>query len=722
MKANHWKRRSWSLILATGLSFPAAAGDFMVPPPLPQPRTVAAGAASRPEEPEPSADARGSGGLFQLLPPPVDAGFPSSRGSLALPAPSVRSGSGTALAEIPPVWSQPLVIGTPHDGPTSHEVPVPAPQSFGMPLPATSQHLGPSIGELGPPLPPMGVHSAGPATPDYSAGSAPNYEYPIASGDPNAAVVWWRPYVGQSMRQSSRTLPISVQGLITAALQHSHRVHVLSDTPLIRETAIIEADAEFDWGTFLETKWTDLDEPVGSTLTTGGPPRFRNDIFNLEGGVRRQNRAGGQFEAGQAVGTERSNSVFFIPNNQGTSRLTMNYTHPLLRGGGKIYNNSLILLAQVDAAIARDDFAAELQNHLTEVVKAYWSLYLERGALLQRQRLYDRGKGILTELTERQAVDVVANQIVRAEAAVATRKSDLFRAAAGVKNAEARIRALVNDPCLGRIDEIEFAPSDYPVLEPLPLELCDAIQVAIRHRPEIQLAIKQIKASGVRLDVSKNELLPLLDVALETYVAGLQAERDIGSSFTDQFQKGAPSYSAGIRMEVPLRNRAAKARWQRRALEMRQFQSQLKTTLAALQLEVEIAVREVLTAYREIEAKGGAMRASDNEVNFIQERWKHLAGDDRSAGLVLEDLFASQERLANQEFEYLTAEVQYNLAMVELQKAMGTLLHVEGVRASKQDTCGIPTVELRQAHGGVPLSPETMSPPASVGPPDYSSP
>ncbi|HEY6565522.1 MAG TPA: TolC family protein, partial [Pirellulaceae bacterium] len=530
---------------------------------------------------------------------------------------------------------------------------------------------------------------------------------------------WWRSYVSQSLRRSARRMPLTVQGLITSTLHNSYRVHVLSDTPLIRETAIVEADAEFDWGTFLESKWTDLDEPVGSSLTTGGPPRFRNDIFDVEGGFRRQNRAGGQFEAGQAFGTERSNSVFFIPKNQGTSRLTMSYTHPLLRGGGRIYNHSLILLAQVDAAIARDDFAAELQNHLTEVVKAYWALYLERGALLQRQRLFDRGKAILSDLSYRQAVDVVANQIVRAEAAVATRKSDLYRAATGVKNAEARIRALVNDPSLGQLDEVEFTPVDVPVLEPLPLDLPDAIQVAIRNRPEIQLAIKQIKASGVRLDVSKNELLPLLDVALESYVAGLQAERDIGSAFTDQFQKGAPSYSAGIRMEVPLRNRAARARFQRRALEMRQFQSQLRTTLAALQLEVEIAVREVMTSYREIEAKRLAMRASENEVDFIQERWRLLAGDDRSAGLVLEDLFAAQERLANQEFEYLTAEVQYNLAMVELQKAMGTLLQVEGIRASKQDACGIPAIQITQPHAAVPSVPTLDEPMTSVGPPAY---
>ena len=43
-------------------------------------------------------------------------------------------------------------------------------------------------------------------------------------------------------------------------------------------------------------------------------------------------------------------------------------------------------------------------------------------------------------------IDVVENQLVRAGSAVASRKSDLYRSAAAVKNAEARIRALVECP------------------------------------------------------------------------------------------------------------------------------------------------------------------------------------------------------------------------------------------------------------------------------------
>ena len=513
---------------------------------------------------------------------------------------------------------------------------------------------------------------------------------------PSDGVGWWQQHVGTPLRQTALPKAVSINGLISAALTHSAQVQVLSDSPLIADTAIVEADAAFDWTAFMETAWNETNEPVGSTLTTGGPNRFRNSRVDYEYGIRRQLGVGGQFEVGQRYGHENSNSVFFVPNNQGTSRLTLSYTQPLLRGAGRYYNTSLILLAQIDSAVARDDFARQLQEHLLEVTRAYWSLYLERSALLQRQRLHDVGKKILVDLEVREEIDALANQIVRARSAVASRKSDLYRAAAAVKNAESRIRALVNAPELGALDEFELTPCDLPTLQEVPVNLTEALEVAIRNRPEVNVAVKQIKASAIRKDMSKNELLPVLDVLLETYVAGLRGNSSIGGAWVDQFSDGGPSYSAGFQFEVPLRNRAARARFQRRVIELRQFQNQFRNTIAALQLEVEIAVREIQTAYREIAARFQAMQAAMSEVDFIESRWRLLPGEDRSAALILEDLLAAQERQANEEFEFANAQVTYNLALTNLKRTLGTLLQFENISVDKYEDSGIPALSLQK--------------------------
>jgi len=507
---------------------------------------------------------------------------------------------------------------------------------------------------------------------------------------------WWEEPLHQQMRRECESMPTTLESLIVRALEHSAQVQVFSDLPLIRETTIMEANAAFDWRGFMETRWDDISDPVGSVLTVGpGGSRFHDHRWKYDAGVRQKNRLGGQFEISQRLGFENSNSTFFVPQNQGTSRLSISYTQPLLRGAGRVYNTSLVLLAEIDTEMANDEFAGQLQSHLLEITRAYWTLYLERGSLLQKGKLYDRAKEVLGELEGRAEVDAAASQIARARAAVAQREADLLRAEMSVRNAEDRIAALVNDPELGR-REIELIPLDVLTCDPIAVDMQQAVATAYHQRPEIDQALKQVKAAAVRLDMSKKELLPQLDLVLETYVSGLRGESDIGQAFGDQFSVGEPAYSVGLLYEVPIGNRAAHARHVRRQLELRQLRNQFRSTAETLMLEVKVAVREVDTAYRETLAKKRSMEAADGRLDYIHERWQHLPGEGRSAGLHLEDLLAAQEQLAAAEFGYLQASTTYSLALMDLKRATGVLLQDERISHAVVDVDGVPSALLNK--------------------------
>jgi hypothetical protein len=119
-----------------------------------------------------------------------------------------------------------------------------------------------------------------------------------------------------------------------------------------------------------------------------------------------------------------------------------------------------------------------------------------------------------------------------------------------------------------------------------------------------------------------------------------------------------------------------------------------------MQLEVEIAVREVQASYRAMLAKRTATEAAASEVDYIERRWRLLPGEDRTASLVLEDLLGAQERLTAEEFDFLSAQVTYNLALTSLKKATGTLLQVENVSVARRDDRGIPSLQLHKGHVG----------------------
>ena len=93
--------------------------------------------------------------------------------------------------------------------------------------------------------------------------------------------------------------------------------------------------------------------------------------------------------------------------------------------------------------------------------------------------------------------------------------------------------------------------------------------------------------------------------------------------------------------------------------------------------EVEIAVRETETSYLEMLGHFQAMVASENEAQYLEERWKVLPGNDQTISFLLEDLLDAQERVADEEADFVASQVAYVLAVVNLKSATGILLTVD---------------------------------------------
>lgn len=501
---------------------------------------------------------------------------------------------------------------------------------------------------------------------------------------------WWEREVNTGLRPTQQQLPISLNSLLVSALANSAQIQLISDAPLISETEITAADAAFDWTSFVDARWDDISEPVGSTLTTGGPDRLRDHNATVEMGMRRRNTIGGEFEIGQRFGHQNNNSIFFIPQNQGSSQLTLSYTQPLLRGAGRVYNTSLTVLAQLRTKLSRKEFEAQLQDHLLSITREYWTLYFERSRYLQHKRLLANGERILKELKSREEIDALQSQIVRAHAAVENRRSQLVRSRLAIRMAEARIRALVNDPALGNTMNVELVPQEHLLRTAFPVDLNSAVSVALQSRPEIEAAIQEVKSASVRMNMGKREALPLLNVVLETYASGLEGNSNVSRAFREQFTEGEPSYGIGLQYEYPIWNRAASSRVQQRRLELRRLQHQFRQTVESMKLEVELAVHQVHAAYESLGAKQSAMEAANKEVAYLYDRWLLLPIDNGSASLLLEDLLEAQDRLAESELGLLQASLDHSLSQVDFKRAVGSLLENHQVAIDRNCNCNLP--------------------------------
>ncbi|QDT35914.1 TolC family protein [Stratiformator vulcanicus] len=501
----------------------------------------------------------------------------------------------------------------------------------------------------------------------------PQVSAPV-SEDQRIELPWWSNYVTRPFDDETQPVSLTLDLVIAEALTHSHRVKEIEVTPYIQQTFIPESIAEFDWTAFAESRLDDLSDPVGNTLTTGGPTRFR-DLYAIgRAGIRRKSQWGGEFEAAQQLAYQDNNSDFFAPPQQGTGQLLVSFTQPFLRGSGQSYNESRIILAGINSQTARQEGMEELANHLFEVARAYWSLYRARSFVLQRSRLLKEGERVLRKLEERRVFDVAANQIARARAAVAARRAGLTRAFADLRSAESKLRALVNSPILRNGSQQEFVPAELPSGEHWHFDLETSRAMAMENRPEFAKKLSDLEAARVRAGMARHELLPVLDFAMQAYVSGLDGNSDIAQGFANQYTVGEPSYSVGLFFEIPLGNRAAQAKLKRRELEMSRALASFHTTVAVGMSEVEIAVQETEATWEEMQSRRESMEAAATEVVYLAMRWQLVPEDERVASLLLEQLLDAQDRLVAEEQDFVTAQVRHALAVLEWKRSTGTLL------------------------------------------------
>jgi outer membrane protein TolC len=495
---------------------------------------------------------------------------------------------------------------------------------------------------------------------------------------------WWRGESIRPLRAQDQPWSADLDTLLMVALSNSEHIRALSLEPLIQETEIGRQAARFDAAAFLESKFRDINEPVGNTLITGGPSRFLDQNWENRGGLRQKNWHGGEMEVVQEAGLQDTNSVFFVPANQANTRLVLSYTQPLMRGRGRCYNESLVVLAVAETAAARAELQSQLQDHLSLVAEGYWRLCLERARLVQQRSAATSTEKLLRELEKRRDIDLLHSHVLRAKGAVAKRRAAVLRAEADVRNQETRLWALTSAPELDAGRKVELVPVAFPSCESPPLDREASVLEAMQWRPEVTAALQRIQAAHVQLGSAQHELMPALNLVLETYARGLKGDFNVGESWASQFTEGRPSYSAGLVFEMPLGNAAARARLRRRELEVRQLALQWEATLKNITADVDTAIRNVQAAQGEVEGQSQAAEAARAEWDYLMNRWRMLPGEDRSLSLLIDEALDALDRLVDAEGALAEAQVECALSLTKYKRSTGQLLRTERVTSPEE--------------------------------------
>ncbi|MEO0682761.1 MAG: TolC family protein, partial [Pseudomonadota bacterium] len=481
----------------------------------------------------------------------------------------------------------------------------------------------------------------------------------------------------------ARTAAFEVDDVLNRMLARSNQVAAFSDLPLIRDTTVRSEWAVYDPVLFAEAEGDSFERVRSSTLDTGTAPGAPTDLeengLQLRLGLRQQLLTGGTVTVTQEAGQRSSNSDFFVPNPQSDAEWRVELRQPLLDGAGIAVNRAPVEIAQIERDQSVAEFQRQVETQLIEVIRAYWALYEERGRVILRERLVGSLGGILGTLTRREAFDALPSETAQARAAFASARSSTVRARAGVRNAEARLAALLSDPSIFG-EQVEVIPAQPPVRVFADVPLEDVARLAIENRPELRSAALQLRAAEVRRRVAENRLLPELEAYGAVYNGGLTDGRNLPGAVARQTGQTRADYVVGLRLEVPLGNNEDRAIYDRRRLEVRQLTSQLRNVIDTVLLESQISVREARTAFEEMKAREEELAAVNAQVVALAER---LDGGVEAGPAFLSTYLGAVEQQGSARERLLEATVAYNLALYTLERVAGTLLETRGIGAAR---------------------------------------
>ncbi len=458
---------------------------------------------------------------------------------------------------------------------------------------------------------------------------------------------------------------------IQRALENSFAIRIESYNPAISQTNLVEAEAAFDAAFFLDSSYDKRDTPTATDLQATS-----SDTRQIAGGIRKLLPTGMRVQASVQQTRQFADFQFQQLNPAYTTAFVTQFTQPLLRGFGLDYNRAAINIARADQRIAEEAFIQQVRETLVNVERAYWQLAQARRSVMIQAETVAQNAVTYENILSRGEHDATIVQINNALARWKQREVAFQEAVRQVREAEDVLKNLMNDPEFRMSETIEILPTETYFAAPLAIDQFSEVRTAIDRRSEIRQTKHRIDQARIRTQVAKNETLPQLDLSFTYEVDGLAGGAD--TSFDKMTTARFQSYAVSATFSYPIGNRGPEAAYRRARLEESQAIVALNQITDRVVQEVNTAVRELIVRYINIVPQLDSVHAANRNLRALQARAQSIDPP------FLETELNAVDQLNNTRSVLLQILTDYNVAIVQLENAKGTLLEYNNVRLADE--------------------------------------
>jgi outer membrane protein len=458
-------------------------------------------------------------------------------------------------------------------------------------------------------------------------------------------------------------MEISLAGVREATVKNNLELRTQLFAP-----SIARRDVEIERAKFESTFYADWTNNGSNQFTTAADGSSNSDTFDV--GVQMPLITGGTVNVFSDIGRNEP-SFERDGNGEWSAGLGFSISQPLLRGAGINANTASIRIAEYNGQITGARTKLEVTRILADADKAYWNLYAAYRELEVRKAQYDLAvaqRDRAKRLVDQQ--QVAAIEVTRAESGVGQTLEQIILADATLRDRVRELKRIMNRGDLPVESGTLLVPATQP--NPLGLEL-DATaltQDALTNRMELLEIELQLASDETDIALARNAALPLF--AIEYRYEPVGRGSTLGRSVRNIGDFEEDPYTVGLRGEIPLGNEAAKNRVARAILERVQRLSTKENRRQVIQAEVLNALDRLHTAWQRILA---ARLETVLAARTYQAEQRQFDVGVRTS----QDVLDASTRLTDAQSREVNALAQWQIAMIDIAFATGTLPGAAGV-------------------------------------------
>lgn len=475
------------------------------------------------------------------------------------------------------------------------------------------------------------------------------------------------PNVPEINEQPPSELEITLEQSRAMTLENNLELKVQLISPSIAVESVSIQEAQFEAAFFSNVSYAKFDTPTSTTLTGSSV-----DNANADLGVRVPMRTGGTLTFDFADARTKTNNIFSTLNPAYESDASVSLSQPLLRGAGKRTNTYAIRIAEYDKQITDARTKLEVIRIIADIDRVYWRLYAARKELEVRKQQYDLAEALLEQAQRLvEAGEQPQVEIIRAEAGVAQQLGAIITAENNVRDRERELKRMINKPGLSMQSPTILIPATEPGPVHYKFDKQKIIEIAFENRMELLELEFQIAQDVSSIDYMHNQALPLVTMDYTYNINGLGPTQD--QSWDLLREKRFEDHRFGLQLLVPLGNEAAKS-------GLRQAFYQRRQRIASHDSRKELIELEVLNAIDQLEANWQSILAS-RQSTILDGRLFEAEKRQFSLGLrTSTDVLLAQTSFADSQSAEILAITDYEIALVDIAQATGTLLGAAKVR------------------------------------------